>query len=170
MKIFLPKDALKMMFAECDRFDHEETGGRLLGVMSSSSGELRIRVTGLIDAGPAALRTGTYFLQDGVYQESIFRAKEAKYPLIEHVGNWHTHHANGLGTLSKGDFDTYRKTVNHPKYNSEYFYALLMTERNEFPETWMERYSMRHFLFKRGTQTMVEINPRDVRLIDAALW
>ena len=97
--------------------------------------------------GPNAQRSPTYFLQDGDYQEKLFRAIEASHPDIEHLGNWHTHHVNGYPTLSGGDKTTYFKTVNHEKHNTDFFYALLVVSKNRGGNP---RYEVKHFFFRRG--------------------
>ena len=43
--------------------------------------------------------------------------------MIEHLGNWHTHHVNGYPNLSGGDVATYRRIVNHELHNLDFFYA-----------------------------------------------
>src|SRR6185437_8788099 len=111
--ISIARGALESVFDECDRYNVDETGGRLLGTYRHKHGRYELEVTGVLEPGPNAQRSPTYFLQDGDYQEKQFRAIEAIHPEIEHLGNWHTHHVNGLQTLSGGDKTTYFKTVNH---------------------------------------------------------
>lgn len=129
VRVLLPRGALEVVFAECDRYDADETGGRVLGTIQDKGGDVVVKVSGIIEPGPSAQRTATYFKQDGDYQENVFRRIEDSNPEIEHLGNWHTHHVNGLRHLSGGDVDTYRRIVEHPKHNTDFFYALLVTER-----------------------------------------
>ena len=42
-------------------------------------------MSGVIEPGPNAQRTQTYFKQDGEYQEKIFREIEERVPSIEHL-------------------------------------------------------------------------------------
>ena len=126
---------------------------------------LVVRAAGVIDPGPNARRTSTSFFQDGDYQTEVFRRLEAKDPSIEHLGNWHTHHVNGYPTLSTGDLATYRRTVNHELHNTDFFYALLVTHRNE-GRSGLERYAVRHYVFFRGDDAVHEVGSGNVRVTD----
>ena len=124
----------------------------------------------MIEPGPNARRSSTSFFQDGYYQTEVFRRLEARDPSIEHLGNWHTHHVNGYPTLSAGDVATYRRIVNHHLHNLDFFYALLVTNRNE-GRTGIERYAVRHYLLFRGEDAVHEIRPTDVRLTgEPRIW
>src|SRR6266404_3151433 len=90
--ISIARGALESIFDECDNYERDETGGRLLGTYRHEDGCCDIEVTGVLEPGPNAQRSPTYFLQDGEHQERLFRAIEASQPDIEHLGNWHTHH------------------------------------------------------------------------------
>jgi len=155
--------ALESIFDECDKYDVDETGGRLLGTYRRESGRYDIEVKGVLESGPSATRSPTSFFQDGEYQEKLFRSIEAIHPEVEHLGNWHTHHVNGYPTLSGGDKATYFKTVNHPKHNTDFFYALLVASRNRSGNP---RYAVKHFIFRRGEDAIHEIPTEDVRLVD----
>src|SRR4051812_46658335 len=100
VRVVMPKAALATIFDECDRFDHDETGGRIIGSVAQDRDAAVLTIQGVIDAGPRAERSAVSFFQDGEYQEKIFRKVESTHPEIEHLGNWHTHHVNGLATLS----------------------------------------------------------------------
>src|SRR6266700_6154480 len=115
ISISVARGVMESVFDECDRYDADETGGRLLGIYRLNKGHLDIKVNGILEPGPNAQRTPTFFLQDGDHQERLFRAIEAAHPDVEHLGNWHTHHVNGLQTLSGGDKATYTRIVNHAK-------------------------------------------------------
>jgi len=154
LTISIPQPILHGIFDECDRYSAEEIGGRLLGFYTWHGTDPHIDVKALIAAGPNAKRTRVSLFQDGEYQESVFRAVERKYPSIEHLGNWHTHHVNGLRTLSQGDCDTYRKCVNSPSHNTDFFYAMLVTHRTP---TESARYAVRHFVFVRHSPDFVEV-------------
>jgi proteasome lid subunit RPN8/RPN11 len=148
VKISICKDVLETIFDECDRNNENETGGRIIGYFDQHANKLNIKACGVIDPGPNARRSPTGFFQDGENQEAVFRKIEANYPEIEHLGNWHTHHVNGLNTLSSGDIGTYKRIVNHDKHNTDLFYALLVVAKNH--ASYRERYLVKHFLFKRG--------------------
>lgn len=166
LTVSIPQIILDGIFNECDRYPDEETGGRLLGFYTWHGVDLNIDVQALIEAGPNARRTAVSFFQDGEYQERVFRAVERRHPKIEHLGNWHTHHPNGLRTLSDGDCATYRKCVNSPNHNTDFFYALLVTHSN--PGGTM-RYGVRHFVFVRHSPNCVEVMESNVNISSTKL-
>jgi hypothetical protein len=168
IKLVIPRRALEVVFDECDRYDADETGGRIVGVYEQASNVLTVSVTGIIEPGPRAERTGTYLMQDGAYQEQVFREIEDREPSVEHLGNWHTHHVNGLRHLSGGDIDTYRRTVEHKNHNTNFFYALLVTEKRR-RATGLERYAFNNYLLRRGDPAVYEIAPEHVTIIDGPL-
>ena len=170
IQVEIAGEVLESVFEECDRYDHDETGGRVVGHFSIDRGTLVVRAAGVIEPGPNARRTSASFFQDGDYQTEVFRRLEAKDPLIEHLGNWHTHHVNGYPTLSAGDVATYRRIVNHHLHNLDFFYALLVTNRNE-GRTGLDRYAIRHYVLFRGEDDVHEIRPIDVRVTDGPrIW
>ena len=164
--ILIARDALESIFDECDKYEADETGGRLLGTYSDRDHRTEIEVKAVLEPGPNAERSATHFLQDGEHQERLFRAIEANHPEIEHLGNWHTHHVNGLPTLSGGDKATYFRTVNHEKHNIDIFYALLVVSKNRGGNP---RYAIKHFIFRRNDQTVCEIPPDQVRVVNGPL-
>ena len=165
IRVEIAGDVLESVFEECDRYDLEETGGRVVGHFAVDSGTLVVRAAGVIEPGPNARRTSTSFFQDGDYQTEVFRRLEVKDPSIEHLGNWHTHHMNGYPTLSSGDVATYRRIVNHRLHNLDFFYALLVTNKNE-GRTGLDRYALRHYVLFRGEDAVHEVPPTDVRVTD----
>ena len=168
--VHIAAQVLESVFEECDRYERDETGGRVVGHFSIDSGTLVLRATAVIEPGPNARRTSTSFFQDGEYQTEVFRRLEAKDPSIEHLGNWHTHHVNGYRTLSAGDLATYRRIVNHELHNTNFFYALLVTHRND-GRSGLERYAVRHFVFFRGDDAVHEVPSGNVRVTDEPrLW
>lgn len=168
VRLIVPQAALTAIFDECDQFDHDETGGRVIGAFTERDGKLDLRITGIIESGPQAQRTAVSFFQDGEHQERIFRQIETSHPEIEHLGNWHTHHVNGLSTLSNGDVDTYRRTVNHHMHNTPFFYALLVTAKRRTKDP-LHRYSVKHYVFRRGDDRVYEIPGRLVEVVNAPL-
>ena len=168
--VHVAAEVLESVFEECDRYDRDETGGRVVGHFSVDSGTLVLRATAVIEPGPNARRTSTSFFQDGDYQTEVFRRLEAKDPSIEHLGNWHTHHVNGYPTLSAGDLATYRRIVNHELHNTNFFYALLVTHRKD-GRSGLERYAVRHYVFFRGDDDVHEVGAGNVRVTDEPrLW
>lgn len=165
MKVTIYRGVLDSIFAECDKFDTHETGGALIGTYGSTSKggtgqHLAITVSGVIDAGPRARRSAVSFFKDGDYQEKVFRQVEAIHPEIEHLGNWHTHHVNGLETLSNGDCETYNHVVNSPNHNTDFWYALLVTKKLK------SGYAVKHFIFYRNHYRGYELSPDVVKIQD----
>jgi hypothetical protein len=166
--LLIPKAALTTVFDECDGFDRDETGGRVIGTFEEQHGKLTIRVTGIIEAGPLARRSSVSFFQDGAYQEQVFRRIEDHHPEIEHLGNWHTHHVNGLQHLSDGDMETYFRTVNHSNHHAPFFYALLVTAKQRSSDP-MGRYTLKHYVFQRGDERIYELRRHQIAILDAPL-
>ena len=169
--VSIPSLVLESIFDDCDRYDHDETGGRILGEFQrAADGSLEVTVTGVIEAGPNARRSSTSFFQDGDYQAEIFRKIENAHPGVEHLGNWHTHHVNGFPTLSGGDIATYRRIVNHEKHNLDFFYALLVVSRLSGGEA-ASRYSVKHYILLRGDDAVYEVHPASVVITsEAPVW
>jgi hypothetical protein len=170
VRVTIYRAALESIFDECDRYNHDETGGRLLGTFHGARDKgLSITVTGVIEPGPKARRSPVEFFQDGDYQENVFRTLEKQQPDIEHLGNWHTHHVNGYPTLSGGDRATYHRIVNHQNHNLDFFYALLVTARNDGDPA--NRYSVRHFILFRDDEKEYEIGSSNVIVVDRpVIW
>lgn len=166
--LLVPAAALETVFNECDGFDQDETGGRVIGTFAEDDGNLVIRVTGIIEAGPQARRSAVSFFQDGEYQERIFREIEDRHREIEHLGNWHTHHVNGLQRLSDGDIETYFRTVNHRNHNAPFFYAMLVTAKHRSKDP-LGRYSVKHYVFRRGDERIYELHRGQVEITHAPL-
>lgn len=168
VRVNLPKSALEAVFGECDRYDADETGGRILGTYEQRDGKLFITVSGIIEPGPGAMRSAVSFFQDGAYQEEVFRRIEKREPTIEHLGNWHTHHMNGLRHLSGGDITTYRRIVEHQHHNTDFFFALLVIEKKG-RKGGLGRYIYKTYLFRRGDADVYEIPDAAITLVDAPL-
>ena len=168
VEVFIPKKALDAIYDECDQFQVDETGGRIIGRYQNKGKKYKIEVLGIIGPGPDAKRSATSFFQDGDYQEQVFREVERRQPDIEHLGNWHTHHVNGLATLSSGDRATYQRIVNHEKHNTDFFYAILVVEKKHRGNP---RYDIKHFFLRRNDPEIYEIPSSSVRLEDKSiLW
>ncbi len=168
IKIIVPHAALMTIFDECDRFDRDETGGRIVGVFKEERGILTLTISGLIEAGPKAERSPTYYLGDVDYQEDTFRKIESVHPEVEHLGNWHTHHVNGLSRLSGGDLATYQRTVNHPNQNTPFFYALLVVARQKSKDP-LQRYSLKHYVFRPNDDRVHEVSANMVEITEGPL-
>ena len=165
VRLEIAGEVLESVFDECDRYDRDETGGRIVGHFALDGENLVIQARGVIEPGPRARRTSTSFFQDGEYQAEVFRRIEAIDPSIEHLGNWHSHHVNGYPTLSSGDVTTYRRIVNHELHNLDFFYALLVTRRKA-GRSGLERYAVRHYVLFRGDDAVREIAQADMIVTD----
>ena len=165
VRVEIAAEVLESVFEECDRHNHDETGGRVVGHFTHDCGRLVVQARGVIEPGPNARRTSTSFFQDGDHQAEVFRRLEAQDASIEHLGNWHTHHVNGYPTLSSGDVATYHRIVNHELHNVDFFYALLVTHRRTGRNA-LERYAVRHYFLFRGQDAVQEVDPDDVRITD----
>jgi integrative and conjugative element protein (TIGR02256 family) len=163
--IFFPRKAMEAIFNECDKYDIDETGGRIIGTYRKTGKQYEISVLGIIDPGPNARRSPTSFFQDGEYQERVFREIEKGHPNLEHLGNWHTHHVNGLATLSSGDRATYQRIVNHEKHNTDFFYALLVVRKTPHRN---QRYEVKHHVVFRNEETIHEIPESQISLLDTS--
>lgn len=169
VKVVMPRAALSAVFDDCDRFDRDETGGRLVGTYEEYPDGILVKVQSVIDSGPSAQRSNVSFFQDGEYQERKFRELEEIHPKIEHLGNWHSHHVNGYPTLSGGDVKTYKRIVNHRKHNTSFFYAVLVTDKNRKPAREEERYRVKHYFFRRGDDRAYEIPESMIDIADVPL-
>jgi len=165
VRITLYREVLEAIYDECDRYNVDETGGRIIGFYNRKGNKIDIDACGFIGPGPNARRTASSFFQDGEYQEAAFRRIESRHSKVEHLGNWHTHHVNGLRTLSSGDIATYQRTVNHDKHNTDFFYALLVIAKNHNPHD-KERYKIKHFIFLRGADLVYEVPPSSVKIVN----
>lgn len=170
IKIIIPQGVLNSIYNECNKYEKDETGGRILGFYNLSKNKLEISVSGEIGPGPKSTRNPVSFFQDGEFQEKIFRMLESKDPNIEHLGNWHTHHGNGYPTLSSGDITTYTKIVNHPNHNIDFFYALLVVSKNHINSN-RPPYEIKHFIFFRNSSSFLEIPESNIVITNALpIW
>jgi hypothetical protein len=176
VEIVFDEGVFAHILREIRRHPNVEEGGKYLGYLlapgrpfargfeTRTTGRT-VLITKFLPSGPNATRTAVEFLPDGEYQERVFRQLEKQDPEIEHVGTWHTHHCNGLKTLSGGDVEGYFRTVNKPAYRPDFFVASLVTRIPAAPE---ERGWIEHFLFVRGSTEFHDITGevRTVKLRD----
>src|SRR5271163_663231 len=52
LSLTIARAALESIFDECDRYDADETGGRLLGTYRGKGSNIDIKVSGVIGPGP----------------------------------------------------------------------------------------------------------------------
>jgi hypothetical protein len=150
-----------------------EEGGKYVGhLLAASDSRLQkfgldhsmpaILIADFLPSGPNAIRTAVELQPDGEYQERLFRQLEQFDREIEHVGTWHTHHCNGLQTLSSGDIAGYLRTVNKTAYRPDYFLASLVVRlpRGASDQEWID-----HYLFVRGDKKYYKIT-KSVKIVD----
>jgi hypothetical protein len=140
-----------------------EEGGKYLGFVENIGESTRIVITDFLPGGPNAKRTRVEFFPDGDFQEGLFRQAERLDSRVEHLGSWHSHHCNGLGTFSEGDIAGYFKTVNKPQYRPDFFVASLVTR---IPRSAEEPDWLQHFLFVRADDRFYRLD-HDLRIVDA---
>ncbi len=173
VQIFFDRSVFSYIVTELQKHPETEDGGKYVGyVISASDSRLRevdakadtpaIVITDFLPGGPKALRTAVEFVPDGEFQETLFRRLEQLEPAIEHVGTWHSHHCNGLSTLSSGDIEGYRRTVNRQEYRLNFFLASLVKHvpRDPSDRSWID-----HFIFTRGKDEWYCVN-ESIRIID----
>jgi len=136
---------------------HIEEGGKFIGKITKKGNNLNIRVETYIDSGPRVDNSSGHLLPDGDYQEKMFRVLETFDPKIDFIGSWHTHHCNGLTELSSGDIQGYMETVNSPRYDIDYFFALLVTGLHS------SKIDKRYYLFCRGQTDYYELDDSQVK-------
>ncbi len=56
VRVILPQAALTVIFDECDHFERDETGGRVIGTFKENDGMLTLYVTGIIESSMARWR------------------------------------------------------------------------------------------------------------------
>jgi len=149
-----------------------EEGGKYVGYLVKPGDDLwerigsraaeAIVIVDFLPSGPNAVRTAVELLPDGPYQEGLFRELEQRDSSIEHVGTWHSHHCNGLRTLSDGDVSGYRRTVNKTAYRPGFFVASLV---KDVPRAVQDAAWIDHFLFVRGGAGYHKITDK-VRVVD----
>ena len=170
--ILFDRRIFEYILLELMRFPNAEDGGKYIGHVLAAGDTrwgignpqaYRIVVEDFLPGGAKAKRTQVEFLPDGHYQDSLFRQAEQRDPSIEHVGTWHSHHCNGLDTLSGGDIKGYFATIKKPAYRLDFFIASLVRYIPRDPKTegWID-----HFLFVRGEKDFFQIT-NEIKVVEA---
>ena len=118
-----------------------------IGTFKKKGARYDVQLFGVIGPGTESATIGHQLFSGWRIPGAGFQVRSKRdIPEVEHLGNWHTHHVNGLATLSQGDHATYHRIVNHDKHNMDFFYALLVVKKNagEHP-----RYEVKHYFFRR---------------------
>lgn len=172
VEVLFDRRVFDYMLQELSKDLSVEEGGKYVGYLLNAGDPLleRIRsgarrvivIVDFLPSGPNAVRTAVELRPDGPHQEAVFRQIEGLDPAIEHVGTWHSHHCNGLQTLSPGDVDGYFRTVNRPAYRPTFFVASLVKNvpRRVEAQGWID-----HYLFVRGDTQSYKITDQ-IRLVD----
>jgi len=171
VEVLFDRHIFEYMLLELEKYPQAEEGGKFIGHILQGNDTRtdigdptasRIVIQDFLPGGPNAKRTQVEFMPDGEYQESLFRKAEREDPDIEHVGTWHSHHCNGLDTLSRGDIEGYFATVNKKAYRLKYFVASLVKHVPKDPRDngWID-----HFLFVRGEEEFYHLTT-GVKLVD----
>src|SRR2546429_4775096 len=160
------------MLQELSKNPSVEEGGKYVGCLMKTDDPLLERIgsrakqaiviVDFLPSGPKAKRTSVELMPDGPYQDVLFQRMVRLDPAIEHVGTWHSHHCNGLRTLSDLDVSGYLKTVNKPAYRPDFLVASLVKDvpRSVEDTGWID-----HFLFVRGETGHHRITD-EVRVVD----
>ena len=167
VSVSIARAALDLIYDECDRYNVDETGGRLIGTYQRKGAHFEVSVSAVIGPGPNAQRSSTSFFQDGEYQEKVFREIESRHPAIEHLGNWHTHHVNGYPTPEQRRHQYLPQHRQSPATQHRFF--LCLTGRAEEPRRKSSRYDVRHFFLRRGDDKVHGISETDIHIVDAPL-
>ena len=101
-KVFMFKEDIERMEKYIRAYPHQETGGDLFGLWTSS-GDAVIHV--VLGPGKNCKRTGTSFYQDIPYLHRNGNLLTQDY-LLCHIGEWHSHHQLQLFQPSQGDSTT----------------------------------------------------------------
>lgn len=171
VELIFDRQVFAFMTEELERHPNEEDGGKYIGyllppgdakVRMGHPDAWRIVILDFLPGGPNARRSQVEFMPDGPFQEDLFRKAERRDKDIEHIGTWHSHHCNGLQTLSGGDVKGYFATVNKPAYRLDFFVTSLVKRvpRNPHPTDWID-----HFLFVRGDNSYYDLT-NHIKLLD----
>lgn len=174
MQFAIDRQVVSYIITELGKNPQVEEGGKHIGylleagdpalmVLGLEANTPAMVVTDFLPSGPNAIRTAVELQPDGEYQERLFRRLEQMDSAIEHVGTWHSHHCNGLQTLSPGDISGYFRTVNKRQYRPNYFLASLVTRLPQGPE---DRGWLDHYVFVRDDGDYYKINDR-IKYVDA---
>lgn len=172
VEVWFDRRIFDYMLLELSKNLSVEEGGKYVGYLLKTGDPLLQRIgsrakqaiviVDFLPSGPNAVRTAVELMPDGPYQETLFREIEQRDTAIEHVGTWHSHHCNGLRTLSNLDVKGYLRTVNKPAYRPDLLVASLV---KDVPRTVEDAGWIDHFLFVRGETGHHKITDA-VRVVD----
>jgi hypothetical protein len=168
--VIVPMTVAERFTREIHSHPKVEVGGKYLGFVRGEArcatteerllalSRLTFEITDYLDDGPKAERTPSYHRGDARWQTAEFRKHEARDPDIEQLGSWHSHHPNGLRTLSSGDIRGYQETVDDPGHNHDFFFVSLGVDLDGFA-------TAKHYVFVRGSWQFFEVPPSSIRVV-----
>ncbi len=149
-----------------------EVGGKLVGHFHHPRGpaaasddpvrwlrQLTVTIVDAIDAGPDAIRTPVYHLPNGPYQSAVLGAIRAVDADARLVGSWHSHHPNGLRTLSDGDLSGYRATLADTRFGWPALVTPLVLDDGGLA-------TARWFVILNGVSEPLELSAEAIRIVD----
>lgn len=136
--LWISREVIASIVAECDRAAPAETGGVLLGYLSEGIGG-RV-ATHVIGPGPDAVHEEDCFVPDHEYQlEEIARLYEASGRHLEYLGDWHSH-PSAEGYLSDKDLRTLERIAKSRTARVDCPVMLVMAGRNGWhPSAWIHQ-------------------------------
>jgi len=135
-RIWISREVLAAMIAECDRAAPAETGGVLMGYRADDTDE-RV-ATHVIGPGPNAVHEDIRFVPDHDYQlAEIAQLYEMSERRLDYLGDWHSH-PDAEGYLSKKDLETLNRIAWSRAARTENPVMLVMAGRKGWnPFAWI---------------------------------
>ncbi|MEU4095701.1 hypothetical protein [Streptomyces sp. NPDC026673] len=169
LPLAIHQDVLDRAREEIRAHPHVEVGGKFVGLVEGDFRSLdrdwdrqlaRLRVTVLayLDAGPGKDRSAVHHHSDTDYQYELFQELLRDRPDLQFLGIWHSHHPNGLRTLSPGDERTGLTAVNGG-HEWDFLLSSLAVDTGGLA-------AGRHFVFLRGHPAPREIDTAGIRVVD----
>lgn len=169
LNVCIRADVLHRVVEEIIDNPSVEVGGKFVGFVE---GPLRrgdsgwkaalttttVHIEAYIDPGPGSDRSATHHHSDLDYQQAIFERLSRRFTGLQFVGLWHSHHPNGLGTLSGGDVNTGMSIVNSPHHEMDFLISSLATDRRGL-------HAASHHAFVRGQEGYRDVEARSVRTV-----
>ncbi|MGM0687489.1 MAG: hypothetical protein ACQET3_11000, partial [Promethearchaeati archaeon] len=143
-----------------------EEGGVLIGYLETEQLSLlpshefspqRMKAVNFISSGPRATKSACSLHSDLHYQEAKFESLYQIDDNLQHLGSWHSHSPNGLGTLSHGDIRSYRNILSSPRHGHDYYLSLLAIDVPQSLQEFFDSPSrfIKVFVFFNGFPTRV---------------
>jgi len=168
--LHLQANVVRQALDDIHRHPDIEVGGKFIGYVDGGFqaaardwrrqlDDLQVHVVAYLDAGPQKQRSAVQHLSDTDYQFRLYQEVIRDHPDVTFLGLWHSHHPNGLSTLSHGDEQTGTVTVNNPGHELDFLLSSLAVDFDGLQ-------AGRHFVFVRGHTGVLEIDPSRVRIVE----